>query len=727
MYKYKNWTNYSHKNSRIILGICLLMIFCLFQKTTVNAATLKVRYGGKNYNYTSAQASATLDGSSINLKGTPGVLINDTCMLSASDVFKKGLGVSYQYDKSSKQIVITQNDITIEMKLNSKKAYINGNEVTCDVAPTKIKFVAARKTKLFLPARFVAEALGYSYNWNSTTKTSEMKQPFVINYDGSWKVYKGIQGKVTFEQEDIDLSGMPSIILDNTPLLRASLVFKTKLGADYTYDKESNTVTISQNDTTIEMTIDSNIAVVNGESKTMGTAARVIYNKATQKNYVMVPGRFVATNLGYEYSWNSGLKTSSIKTGEKTYFSQVFSESSDGQASLIAMEATCTNKKDILTLTGNTPLDILITEVDSLNLQLTISNVDANIMDITQVLSDSYYLKGVWLSSDNNVIVININKEEECNYYTVNTGNEFKLILCENANVDIDKSGFQLKFALPANVKFDSITTEDFYYENKFVIHLVGDYSSYFDQNPIQYNDAIVKDVNVDTTNEGDTEIAVTTCSLKGFKLNNCGDYIGVNIANPSSIYDKIIVLDAGHGGKDNGASSRGTKEKDLNYTIIYKLAKDYFNSPDSTIKAYWTRNDDTFIPLDDRAAFASEIGADVFVSLHMNSATSKASGLEVYYSKDNSSQMGNLTSRAMANLFYRHLIDDLDMDERNVKSAGFVVVKKNTVPSILIELGFLSNKEDYSKLTDPDFQDFAAHSIYNSAVALFEEYPTGR
>ena len=66
-------------------------------------------------------------------------------------------------------------------------------------------------------------------------------------------------------------------------------------------------------------------------------------------------------------------------------------------------------------------------------------------------------------------------------------------------------------------------------------------------------------------------------------------------------------------------------------------------------------------------------------------------------------------------------------MGERSVKSAGFVVVKKNTVPSILIELGFLSNAGDYKKLTDPDFQDYAAQSIYDSAVALFDAYPTGR
>ncbi len=727
MQNIRNSKIFSYKKVNLIIGIFMILFACILPSTKINAATLKIRYGGKNYSYTSAQAKVSLDGNKINLGGTPGLLINDTCMLPAKDVFSTALGAAYQIDGTTNQLVITQNDITLIMTLNSKTAYINGKKVTCDVAPMKIKLVEAGKTKIYVPARFVADALGYSYNWNSTSKTSEMKRPFVIKYDGVWTVYKGAQGKVNFDGENIKLTGMPSVVLDSTALLRASAVFKSKLGADYAYDKATRTLTIAQNGTTIVMTINSKKALVNGKTKTMGTAARVIYNQETKKNYIMVPGHFVATNLGYEYKWNASTKTSLITTGKKVYLAQNFSESMDGQASLVSLEASCTDKTDILTLTGNEKLEIAEMQVDSENIQLTISNVNSNIEELLKSITDSYYFKGITLKGENNTIVINVNKETECNYYTSNSGKVFKLVLCENANVDIDKSGFQLKFAMPEGLDYDSIKTEDRYYENKFIIYLSGDYTDDFNTNQIKYSNTVVKNIDVTVTNAGNTAITVHTNSLKGFKLNNCGDYVGVNIANPSSIYDKIIVLDAGHGGKDNGTSSKGTKEKDLNLTIIYELAKEYFDGKDSDIKAYWTRHNDTFITLDQRAAFASEIGADVFVSLHMNSATATASGLEVFYSKDNNSKMGSLTSQKMATLFYNHLIDDLGMGKRGVKSAGFVVIKKNTVPSILIELGFLSNVGDYKKLTDPDFQDFAAQSIYDSAVALFDAYPTGR
>jgi len=727
MHNINDSKTFSYKKVSLIIGIFIVLLGCILPSTKINAATLKIRYGGKNYSYTSAQAGVSLDGNKIDLRSTPGVLINDTCMVSAKDVFGKALGATYQIDGTTNQIVIAQNDITLIMTLNSKTAYINGKKVTCDVAPMKIKFVEAGKTKVYVPARFVADALGYSYNWNSTSKISEMKKPFVIKYNGTWTVYKGTQGKVNFDGEDIKLSGMPSIVLDGTSLLRASTVFKSKLGADYTYNKTTRKVTIAQNGTTIEMTINSNKAVVNGQTKTMGTAARVVYNQATQKSFIMVPGQFVASNLGYEYKWNASTKTSLITTGKKVYLTQSFSKSMDGQASLVSIEASCSDKTDILRLTGSEKLDITEVQVDSENIQLTISNVYSNVEELSNGISDSYYFKGITLKGENNAIIINVNKEAECNYYTKSSGKVFELVLCENANADIDKSGFQLKFSMPEGLDYNSITTEDRYYDNKFIIYLSGDYSDTFDTDQIKYSSTVVKNVDVTVTNAGNTAITVHTKSLKGFKLNNCGDYVGVNIANPSSIYDKIIVLDAGHGGKDNGASSKGTKEKDLNLKIIYTLAKEYFDSDDSNIKAYWTRHDDTFITLDQRAAFASKVDADIFVSLHMNSASATASGLEVFYSKDNSSKMGSLTSQKMATLFYEHLIDDLGMGKRGVKSAGFVVIKKNTVPSILIELGFLSNSGDYSKLTDPEFQDYAAQSIYDSAVALFDAYPTGR
>lgn len=731
MMRTKNLHIYLYRKINLLIGLFFLIITCFLPSSTINAASLKIRYNGKNYSYKSSQASMSLDGTTIDLHGTPGVLIDDTCMLPASDVFRKGLGASYHYDKATKQLKIKQNDVSVEMTLNNRTAYINGKKVTCDVAPRQIKFMKLRKTKIFVPARFVAEALGYTYNWNSSSKTSELQQPFVIKYGKNWTIYKGTKGNVIFNESDIDVSDMPSIVLDNTSLLRADKVFKEAMGAEYSYDEETNTILITQNDITLLMTVDSDIAFVNGQRMTMKTKARRIENKGTQKSYIMVPGKFVATNLGYEYDWDSATKTSIIKTGKISYFSEDFAETnkfgSGIQDILSAIEAFSYDKKDTLSLKTKEDIDVSVTELDDTYLQLKIQNVVGDMPDFSKTIEEGIFLNAVDMRMEESTLIIDVYKNPESTYYTSQTSEKFDLVLCKNSNTQIDNQGFQIKFDCPESLDFESIKTEDQYYKNQFVIYLTGDYESYFNEHPIQYTTSVIRDVNVSLVNKEKTKITVKTKSIKGFKLNDCGDYIGVNVANPSSIYDKIIVLDAGHGGKDNGTAHKGTKEKDVNYTIIYELAKEYFNSKDSTIKAYWTRWDDTFISLYDRADFANKVDADVFVSLHMNAATPKAKGLEVYYSKDNKHTMGDLTSKKMADVFFKQLIDDLEMDKRSVKSAGFVVVKKNTVPSILIELGFLSNTSDYEKLTDPDFQDFAAQSIYDSAVSLFDSYPTGR
>jgi N-acetylmuramoyl-L-alanine amidase len=193
-------------------------------------------------------------------------------------------------------------------------------------------------------------------------------------------------------------------------------------------------------------------------------------------------------------------------------------------------------------------------------------------------------------------------------------------------------------------------------------------------------------------------------------------------------MYKNIVLLDAGHGGKDSGAVNGSYQEKNFNLTILYKKAKQYFQKSDS-VKAYWTRADDTFVNLYERPKISAKAKADLFVSLHMNSASaSSAKGLEVYYSAKNTSKSSSgLTSKLMASYFQDSLISKIGCYDRGFKSAEYVVLKYNTVPSVLIELGFISNSQDLSRMKDSAKQTEAAKAIYDTVVEIFEKYPTGR
>ncbi len=725
----------------IRVGVLMLAVFMSvmfnFSTSYASAASLTIKYDGKKQTYTGAQTKVTYEGAEISLGDVPGIIIDNTCMVPFREVFVNGLGVAYAYDSTTGTIALEQNGIIINMTVGSKTAYVNGVKKTLDIAPKKIKFYSVNKTKVYVPARFVAESLGYGYTWNNSERVSQIVPPLKIKYDEfatEWVMYTGVKGNVVYNGNDVDVSDMPCISLDDTILIRAEKVFSETIGVDYSYDSTSQTITLKRNDVTVSMSINSNIAIVNGMPYEMDTAARMVTAQKTGNSYVMIPAAFTAETLGYGYSWNENTQTVILTRVESNYTSLTWQEDllMSSYYSAMVTDITVSHKKnlDILSITGTSPLIVNVNEERTgMDLQIEVCNVYNQIDYINKTFTDGIFINGITVTPSSNGITINLDKNTNCSFYTSQSGNTFQIVFCENITTDVANSMYQMKFVLPSGVGISSITDEDRYYENTFILTIPGDYIEYFSANPILYNPTVIERITLSLSDTGNTEIKVVTHKLQGYRLNDCGDYIGVNVANPSYIYKNIVVLDAGHGGKDVGALNSSIYEKELNLSIIYGEAKQYFDSSDSEIKAYWTRIDDTYVSLADRAAFATEVEADLFVSLHMNSATSKtANGLEVLYAATNSYVMSELDSKTMADIFREQLMADLDMKDRGVKNrSNLVVLKSNNVPAVLIELGFISNTSDFKKLSDPEFQQAAAASIYEATKACFELYPTGR
>jgi N-acetylmuramoyl-L-alanine amidase len=127
----------------------------------------------------------------------------------------------------------------------------------------------------------------------------------------------------------------------------------------------------------------------------------------------------------------------------------------------------------------------------------------------------------------------------------------------------------------------------------------------------------------------------------------------------------------------------------------------------DSSIKAFLTRSDDTFIPLDDRAAMANQIPADVYLSIHANKAASNIRGTETFYSREN--------SISFAQIVQNHVLQATGFPDRLVKQADFRVIKDTTMPAALVETGFLSNSEEEAALFSDDTQNKIASAIVDA------------
>lgn len=172
----------------------------------------------------------------------------------------------------------------------------------------------------------------------------------------------------------------------------------------------------------------------------------------------------------------------------------------------------------------------------------------------------------------------------------------------------------------------------------------------------------------------------------------------------------KIVILDPGHGGIDPGAvGPKGLQEKVVTLAVAKQVASilspvvDVRLTHDSDIALGSTTSAD----LSTRARLANQAGADVFVSIHCNSATNRiAGGTEVYHYP--SSAQGNL----LASTVYSHLLPAVSLSARGVKTANFAVLRETDMPACLVEMAFISNPAEEALLGSAAFQETAATAI---------------
>jgi N-acetylmuramoyl-L-alanine amidase len=227
-----------------------------------------------------------------------------------------------------------------------------------------------------------------------------------------------------------------------------------------------------------------------------------------------------------------------------------------------------------------------------------------------------------------------------------------------------------------------------------------------------------------------------------------------------------IVVIDAGHGGHDSGALGKNSQEKEIALQIALKIGNQ-LRAINPSLKIIYTRTKDVFIPLHKRISLANKEKADLFISIHCNyvdnphvcgtetfvmglhraeenlnvakrenSAVLLESEYETNYEGyDPNSSIGHILLSVFQNIFLDNSIDlasqvEYFLEKRNktvsrgVKQAGFVVLRQATMPSILIETGFLSNPQEEKYLMSTKGQKEMAHAISNGIASYFGKKP---
>lgn len=198
--------------------------------------------------------------------------------------------------------------------------------------------------------------------------------------------------------------------------------------------------------------------------------------------------------------------------------------------------------------------------------------------------------------------------------------------------------------------------------------------------------------------------IPVETSSVKAAPIIEHGPLEGMN-----------IVLDAGHGGFDSGAvGQHETLEKDVALTTV-RLLRDLLESEGATVQL--TRDEDTYVSLTSRVTIGSMHRAHLFLSIHADGfENSEAKGMTTYYYDEQSEPVAT----TIHNSIFKKKIET---ENRGIEFGNYQVLRDSFVPAVLLELGYITNKEDEALLNSPGFQEKVSRRIVEGVIGYAETY----
>ena len=685
------------KRIKLFSGLILILLVALFLAPGGNAeAATKFKYKdyalGKTVTYYGTVPTYIVDGITADLSREPAMISErGIAYASVNGLFREVLGAKTKYTKSKKMITITYKGHVLKMYVGSTVAYLDGEEIEAPCAPFRIKYKKSKQIANLVPTRFVAETLGMTYEWNSSDAIVTIDIPFYYELNDETVKYVGTKGKITFNGEDVEIYQTPSLIISDTALLSTDTDVFDATGIDFAYDDETGVITLTYGENSLIYCVGSRIVYVNGLLSRCAVAPTIFYLYDVEEDVLYIPGRFTMENLGFYYNWNSETGTSEISTFE--YIDS------------LKVPEDVTGEDD----QGST--DNNISEIDNTNNE----NSDSDITNTETGVSENTEDDGEGRIEDDTEKVTLSRKL--INVFNPNEGYKFF--------IDRDNCAQTLKLPVPNGVLANDFEMNEELLGCLTELVLKGDYSDFYTDALVDNTGEAILQIQVYyDPNTDETIFKIFSDVVLGCGLSDAEDnFVNVRMDFVKNIYKKVIVMDAGHGGHDPGAQHQGYNESDLNLKIVLNC-RELFK--DTDIKVYYTRIDDTFLSLYDRAAFAELVGADMFIAVHHNSSWyDTVTGTSVYWGdKDTSTSLNGLTSEKLAWRMLENLTAALDTKVfgEGAINKNFVVVRDSKAPAVLLEIGFMSNSDELSRLVKDKFSKKVARTIVDTVLDIYEE-----
>lgn len=279
----------------------------------------------------------------------------------------------------------------------------------------------------------------------------------------------------------------------------------------------------------------------------------------------------------------------------------------------------------------------------------------------------------------------------------------------------------QLRLELPEGVGEADVSCRQYYMDRTLEIVIDGIGRDYFEKYSMVGSSDHVEDVTYESAG-GEGVISIVLDGVYEADTAVKEGYLYIGFLQPHEVYDYVVVVDAGHGGAASGATKQGVSEKDIDLAIVLEL-QEIFQESGANIGVYYTRLDDSNPTFAQRVGLANGAGADLFLSIHNNSTSSgrmsSIRGTQVmYYSLDE-------TGRSQR--FAQKCLDQVtsvlgSVDNGLMKGDNIYILHHAQVPAALVEVGFMTNRQELALLNSPEYQRMAATALYQAIMETLEE-----
>lgn len=649
----------------------------LLGATTVYGEQVKMDlfYNGKHHAYAAKEVKIEIDGKAMVPKDMPAVIIDGRTMLPMRQIAQE-LGCEVNWNEAAKQIYVMRGSDIIVFTVDSKTGYENGKEFTMDVPATIVN------DRTMLPVRALADALHLNIKWDDPNRIVSIQSGDTVVKDEPKAPESGqttagtLTGIQTPSEKDADQT---FTIQADGPMGRYEKTFvdDQKIVLDFYGAKSSLPSEITKTNSDIVTGIRTATHENNGDSFT-----RVVFDLSGKKDY--------------EVTQSADKKNITISFGKTT---------------VDKISAVHSQNKDIITIggTGSYGASVAMT-ADHQKIIVTIPNCQSNLSDKINTDELQYVLDGKVDTSKGNTVELVLAVEDLVQYsYREETQNLILEIYPTTLkNMRYDKNANVLYLDKKDKIDTGSVKFEDHYLDGYFDVTLSGDYESDYGYGTYDVKGTVVENIEV-STKGGNTTFRFKQNRISAYEVTAEGDSYAIRVKNPKEVYDKVLLLDAGHGGKDPGTSGNGMQEKNLTLTIAQKIEQELQGSG---IKVYMTRNSDVYPENSTRAQTANDI-ADLMVSIHINSGPETANGTESLYQVHANDSSSRLTSKQLAEILQASMISGTGNTNRGVKlRTDLLILNRTTVPSAIVEVVFITNTGDALKISNPAYQDQVAQAI---------------